>query len=29
VFSRDILDMKWAMKLRFVFGMMLGVGIRH
>jgi hypothetical protein len=28
-FSRDILDMKWAMDLKFVSGMMLGVGISH
>jgi hypothetical protein len=29
VFSRDILDMKWAMELRFVSNMMLDVGINH
>jgi hypothetical protein len=28
-FSRDILDMQWAMDLRFDSGMMLGGGISH
>jgi hypothetical protein len=27
--SRDILYMKWAMDLRFISGMMLGVGINY
>jgi hypothetical protein len=26
MFFQDILDMKWSMDLRFVSGMMLGVG---